>query len=219
MQTYFQNHYASLILDLSAISLTLSANLSAKQIRSTHPYQTLLECSIFFQKFSQTLMSKASLARGIDNNPNKKRKPSAVNPRHQIVANAIMEGAKETDALRAAGYHPSNATNVMRKEEVQSILAEARAEVEDLTTIKRLDVLNIFMEAIDMARTLADPGQMINGADKVAKMMGYYAPETHRIELTADQNVLQAKFQQMTDEELLSIAAGRAKVIEGEVLQ
>lgn len=130
-----------------------------------------------------------------------------------------MEGATESEAMRAAGYHPSNASNVMRKEEVQDMLAEARAEVEDLTTIKRLDVLNIFMEAIDMARTLADPGQMINGADKVAKMMGYYAPEKRLVELSVGQNVLQAKFQQMTDEELLEIAAGRAKVVDGEVLE
>ena len=164
-------------------------------------------------------MSRASLARGVDNSPVKKRKPSAVNPRHKQVVDAIMEGANESDALRAGGYHPVGGRNVMRKEEVQDMLAEARAEVEDLTTIKRLDVLDIFMEAIDMARTLADPGQMINGADKVAKMMGYYAPEKKLVELGVGQNVLQAKFQQMTDEELLEIAAGRAKVVDGEVLE
>ena len=162
-------------------------------------------------------MSRASLARGIDNS--KPRKPSAVNPRHKKVVDAVMEGATESDALRAGGYHPVGGRNVMRKEEVQDMLAEARAEVEDLTTIKRLDVLNLFMEAIDMARTLADPGQMINGADKVAKMMGYYAPEKKLVELSVGQNVLQAKFQQMTDEELLEIAAGRAKVVDGEVLE
>ena len=164
-------------------------------------------------------MSRASLARGIDNSPAKTRKPSAVNPRHKKVVDAVMEGATESDALRAGGYHPVGGRNVMRKEEVQDMLAEARAEVEDLTTIKRLDVLNLFMEAIDMARTLADPGQMINGADKVAKMMGYYAPEKRLVELSVGQNVLQAKFQQMTDEELLEIAAGRAKVVDGEVLE
>jgi tRNA A37 N6-isopentenylltransferase MiaA len=160
-------------------------------------------------------MSNASLARGVDN----KRKPSAVNARHKKVADAIMEGYSDAEAVRAAGYHPSNAKNIIRKEEVQEILAEARGEIEDLSTIKRLDVLNVFLEAIDMARMLSDPSQMINGADKVAKMMGYYAPETRRIELTAGQNVLQAKFQQMTDEELLEIAAGRARVIDGEVLE
>ena len=189
------------------------------RIRSTHPYQTLLECAISIKIFPVGIMSRASLARGIDNSPAKKRKPSAVNPRHKKVVDAVMEGATESDALRAGGYHPVGGRNVMRKEEVQDMLAEARAEVEDLTTIKRLDVLNIFMEAIDMARTLADPGQMINGADKVAKMMGYYAPEKKLVELSVGQNVLQAKFQQMTDEELLEIAAGRAKVVDGEVLE
>ena len=37
-------------------------------------------------------MSRASLARGIDNSPAKKRKPSAVNPRHKKVVDAVMEG-------------------------------------------------------------------------------------------------------------------------------
>lgn len=167
-----------------------------------------------YKNFSWTLMSNASLARGID----KKRKPSAVNERHKKVVDAVMEGHPETEAMRAAGYHPSNASSVMRQEAVQELLAEARAEVTDLTTIKRLDVFNMFMEAINMARILADPGQMINGADKIAKMMGYYAPETKRIELSVGQNALQAKFQQMTDDELLEIASGRARVIDGEVL-
>lgn len=183
------------------------------------PLSDFVRVRYIYKNFPAGIMSRASLARGIDNSPAKKRKPSAVNPRHKQVVDAIMEGATESEAMRAAGYHPSHGANLMRKEEVQGMLAEARAEVEDLTTIKRLDVLNIFMEAIDMARTLADPGQMINGADKVAKMMGYYAPEKKLVELSVGQNVLQAKFQQMTDEELLEIAAGRAKVVDGEVLE
>ena len=189
------------------------------RIRSTHPYQTLLECAISIKIFPQELCQEHHSHAASTTHQQKKRKPSAVNPRHKKVVDAIMEGATESEAMRAAGYHPSHGTNVMRKEEVRDMLAEARAEVEDLTTIKRLDVLNIFMEAIDMARTLADPGQMINGADKVAKMMGYYAPEKRLVELSVGQNVLQAKFQQMTDEELLEIAAGRAKVVDGEVLE
>lgn len=107
----------------------------------------------------------------------------------------------------------------MRNEEVQTYLAEARAEIKDLTTIKRLDVLNGFMEAIDMARTLADPANMINGYDKIAKVMGFYAPETKRIEITGDAAVLHSKFKQLTDAELLEIAAGRSRVIEGEVCE
>ena len=98
-------------------------------------------------------------------------------------------------------------------------LQEGRRQISDVTTIKRLDVLEIFLEAIDMARTLADPGQMINGADKVAKMMGFYEPEKLKIEVETNSKALANKFKQLTDAELLEIAAGRAKVVEGEVLQ
>jgi hypothetical protein len=105
----------------------------------------------------------------------------------------------------------------MREESVQHMLAQARGDIEDLTTIKRLDVLQMFLEAIDMARTLSDPANMVNGADKIAKMLGYYAPETKRIELTNNQNVLSSKFRQMSDADLLEIAAGRGSIIDVEV--
>lgn len=146
-------------------------------------------------------------------------KQEEMKAKHMALVQAKMEGASDSDAMRAAGYHPSNASNVMREEEVQIALAKARSEMSDISTLKRIDVLNIFVEAIEMARTLADPANMINGADKIAKVMGYYAPETKRIELTGSQEVFSSKLRQMSDADLLEIAAGRATVIEGEVIQ
>lgn len=151
--------------------------------------------------------------------PSEVRRPKKENPRHELVVNALMTGHTESDAMRAAGYHPANAQNVMRHENVQQLLAEARGEISEITTIQRLDVMNIFLEAIDMARTLADPANMISGADKLAKMMGYYAPEVKKIEVSNDVEVLKSKFQQMSDDELLEVLANRGKVIDGEVLQ
>ena len=105
--------------------------------------------------------------------PKAPRKPSVIIEEQQkLFADMLAEGRSKSEAARIAGYHPSNGDNVMRQEEVQSYLQEARGQIEDVSTLRRVDVLNVFMEAIDMARTLADPAQMINGADKVAKMMG-----------------------------------------------
>ena len=152
--------------------------------------------------------------------PKEPREPSVVvNEKQKVFADLILEGKSKSVAARAAGYHPSNVDNVMRQEEVQHYLDEARKELTDLATIKRVDVLNIFMEAIDMARTLADPSQMINGADKVAKMMGYYAPETLKLEVEQNSKSLANKFRQLSDAELYEIAANRAKVIDGEVVE
>lgn len=125
-------------------------------------------------------------------------------------ADRILQGHSAHDAARAAGYHPSQASKVMRQEDIQALIAKGRNELSSVTTIRRLDVMNMFLEAIDMARTLADPGQMINGADKIAKMMGYYAPETKRIELTGDQKVFSSKLRALTDAELYEIAHGNA---------
>ena len=151
--------------------------------------------------------------------PKEPREPSVVvNEKQKVFADLILEGKSKSVAARAAGYHPSNVDNVMRQEEVQHYLDEARKELTDLATIKRVDVLNIFMEAIDMARTLADPSQMINGADKVAKMMGYYAPETLKLEVEQNSKSLANKFRQLSDAELYEIAANRAKVVDGEVV-
>jgi phage terminase small subunit len=149
------------------------------------------------------------------------RQPSVViDEKRKVVADAILEGHSTSEALRAGGYHPGNAANVMRQEDVQQYLADARSEIQDITTIRRLDVLNILIEAIDMARTLADPAQMINGAKEVGKMMGFYEPETLKLELGGTTSAAMAsKFKQLTDEELYEIASRRAKTIEGEVLQ
>ena len=151
--------------------------------------------------------------------PKPPRKSSIViEDQHKLFADMLSEGKSKAEAARVAGYNPSNVDVVMRQEEVQNYLQEARQEIEDVSTLRRVDVLNLFLEAIDMARIQADPSQMINGADKVAKMMGYYAPETLKLEVEQNSKSLQNKFRQLSDAELYEIAAGKAKVIEGEVV-
>lgn len=155
-----------------------------------------------------------------DNKPKKPREKSVVvEDKQKAFADAILEGKSQADAARIAGYHPATAHKVMRQENIQSYLAEARQEITDISTIKRMDVIEVILEAIDMARTLADPAQMINGADKMAKIMGFYAPETMKLEVTQNTAVLSQKYKQLSDEELFAIASGRAKVIEGEVIE
>lgn len=141
-----------------------------------------------------------------------------IEEKHKLVADLIIEGKSKAAAARAAGYNPQDVDTVMRQEEVQMYLEQARGQIEDVSTLRRVDVLNIFMDAIDMARTMADPAQMINGADKVAKMMGYYAPETLKLEVENNSKALTNKFRQLSDAELYEIASGKAKVIEGEVV-
>jgi phage terminase small subunit len=127
--------------------------------------------------------------------------------RREIFAEQISLGRSKSDAARLAGYHPANVDNLMRHDEVQEYLAKARATTTELTTIKRLDVLNVFLEAITLARNLADPSQMIAGAREIGKMMGFYEPETVRVEMSAEHAVIAAKFREMSDEALYELAS------------
>ena len=139
--------------------------------------------------------------------------------KQQTFADAIVTGATQADAARAAGYPPGKASQVMRQEEIQTLVNQARSELREISTIKKLDVLDIMIEAIDMARTLADPAQMINGAREVGRMMGFYEPETIKIEHSMANGVMATKFKQMTDEELYAIASKQAKLVEGVTIE
>lgn len=133
--------------------------------------------------------------------------------RDETLVNSIMEAESVASAARKAGVSSSTALNRLRSESVRGKLREAREEIENAVTVRRLDVLNIFLEAIDMARMISDPSQMINGADKIAKMMGYYEPEEVKVDVSVNYEGALRKIKELSDVELLELVDG--KVVEG----
>lgn len=126
---------------------------------------------------------------------------------------SMMLGNTVAQAARDAGVSGSVAHNRLRSDEVKAKLNEARNEIESSISIKRLDVMNIFLEAVDMARMMSDPSQMINGADKIARMMGYYEPEQVKVDVSVNYDGALRKIRELSDTQLLELAEGR--VIEG----
>lgn len=126
---------------------------------------------------------------------------------------SMMLGNTVAQAARDAGVSGSTAANRLRSDEVKAKLNEARNEIESSISIKRLDVMNIFLEAVDMARMMSDPSQMINGADKIARMMGYYEPEQVKVDVSVNYDGALRKIRELSDTQLLELAEGR--VIEG----
>ena len=119
-----------------------------------------------------------------------------------------------TDAAAAAAAGASSGCAMANAQRVKDEIARAQEQISDVTTLKRLDVISGIMEAIDYARMIADPGAMIKGWTEIAKILGYYAPEIKKIEVTHSQGKIRSKYEAMSDEELLAIAEGR--VVEGE---
>ena len=128
----------------------------------------------------------------------------------------IMSGMSQQAAGLSAGYTPSTARQMApgRAQAVQQVLDEARANLAKATNIRKKDVIMGVLDAIDRARLAGEPNTEINGWKEVAKLMGYYAPEVKKIDLTVTQGNLKSKFEQMTDQELLELASRH--VIEGD---
>lgn len=143
------------------------------------------------------------------------RKKSAVlTEKQSVYVDNILEGKSKADAARAAQYPTTNTAAVDRSKAVQEALANARAKLEDVTTLRRVDVLEGIMDGIQMARILGEPATMISGWKEIAKIMGYYAPETKRIELSTDQANVQKKLEMLSDSELLEMLQKRSLIVD-----
>ena len=161
----------------------------------------------------------------------RKKPPVKTGPREKSIiltsmqadlVDATLQGKDKAAACAAAGYASpfANQDEPFKSEKVQLALREARSELSSAAQITRADVIDGFMEAINIARLAADPASMIKGWSETAKVLGLYAPEVKKIEMSMNQQRLQSKFESMSDADLVAIIEGRAPLtIEGEVVE
>ena len=143
------------------------------------------------------------------------RPRSAVTEKQAKFVEAKLHGLSDNAAAQAAGL--ANGTNASRSPTVKEQLTTARRWLTDTTQIKRLDVIEGVIDGIEIARMQGDAGNVIKGWIEVGKILGHYAPEVRKIELSLGQSQLRAKFEALSDADLLAIAEGR--VLSGECTQ
>jgi len=69
-------------------------------------------------------------------------------------------------------------------------------------------VLAGLLGAVEMAREQLNPAAMVQGLREIGKLMGYYAPKQMRVALDEGQAKAMARFEAMSDAELLALMAG-----------
>lgn len=146
----------------------------------------------------------------------KKRGESVVTEKQDKYVEARLDGKSKRQAAIDAGYSVNNVAQIEKSADVRAALEQARSELSTATQIKRADVIEMLKEAYDMAKLAAEPSSMVSAAKEIGKMLGFYEPETIRIETQRNAGTVQRKLMTMTDEELMEIAEGTAKVIDGE---
>lgn len=147
-----------------------------------------------------------------------RQKSIVLTERQDAFVDGILKGKDRNVAARDAGYVDKNDGRALpsvaeKQVNIQRALREARDELSSAAQIRRADVIDGIMEGINMARLAADPATMIKGWTEVGKILGHYAPEVKKIEVTDNQKRLQSKFTAMTDEELLKVIEGQCEVV------
>ena len=119
-----------------------------------------------------------------------------------------MNGAA---AAERAGYSKKTsraiACELLTKPDIQAELQARGAALARDLEITREGVVRGLLEAFEMAKADRQPGIMVSSMAAVAKLLGLYAVETKRIELTAGHNELQANYAAMSDAQLLALIA------------
>jgi hypothetical protein len=90
-----------------------------------------------------------------------------------------------------------------------------KKEMQARLKISKEDLVNIGMDAIDMARMMSDPETMIKGVAQVSKMMGFDAPQQVNVNHSASVEVLRDHVRNMTDEEIAR-ELGSDTIIDGD---
>lgn len=122
------------------------------------------------------------------------------------------------EAARRARYSEKtarqSATDTLSLPYIQAALAEKEAELKRHLDISKATVIRELRAAIVVAQDKMDAGDMISGWCEIAKMLGLYAPETVRVAVSAESDAQRAKYESMTDKQLLAITGiTRAAVV------
>lgn len=139
----------------------------------------------------------------------------------RIFVDAIIKQKPPIVAARMAGYAKpeANAYLIIKQPKIQEAIKYLHKKHEKVADMSRKKVMDGMLEAIDMAKIQADPGNMIAGWREIAKMCGYYAPEVKKIDINISAKRVIDKLETLTDEDLIRMIEDESKIIEAEAVE
>ena len=116
-----------------------------------------------------------------------------------------------------AGYSPKTARAIacelLTKPHIQAVLQAKQGVLAEELRITRQGVIRGLLDAFEMSRDQQNPGAMVAALSTIGKMLGFYAVEVRKVELSAPQSGTYRDFASWSDAQLLeAIAAGGAVV-------
>lgn len=117
------------------------------------------------------------------------------------------EGDSITSASLRAGYSDGAtfAYRMVRMPNILALKAEYEAKYQEAAQMTRKKVMDMHLEAFEMAKLMSEPATMVSAAREVGKMCGYYAPVEVKMRVDSTGSQVVDRLNNLTDAELLKI--------------
>ena len=115
-----------------------------------------------------------------------------------------------------AGYSLKSARSIAHetttKPYIHAVLQARQAAMAKELQITRQGVIRGLLDAVEMGREQQNPSAMVGALREVAKILGFFAPEVKRVELSARQNGVYQDLASWSDAQLLDAIAASSAV-------
>lgn len=117
------------------------------------------------------------------------------------------EGETILSASERAGYADGGtyAYRMVRMPNILKLYEREKKLYEEAAQMTRKKVMDMHLEAFEMAKLLSEPATMVAAAREVGKMCGYYEPVTKKIDVNITGNVIHQRLNKLSDAELLKM--------------
>lgn len=139
-------------------------------------------------------------------------RPNGLTEQQRAFVKNLSMGMLQGQAARNAGFKfpDVEAGRLLKNPKIIDAVNLEQSKFEKASDMSRKKVIDGLLEAIDVGRTMSDPTAMVAGWREIAKICGYNAPETKRIEFNVTGAVRLSEIEDLSDEDLMKL------IIEGE---
>lgn len=117
------------------------------------------------------------------------------------------EGDSIPVAMHRAGYNEQPSYGY-RMAKMPNILAEyerIKKLYEEAAQMTRKKVMDMHLEAFEMAKLMAEPATMVSAAREIGRMCGYYEPVKQKLEISVNGQIAVKKIESLSDDDLIKL--------------
>lgn len=138
---------------------------------------------------------------------NKQKTYEQLSPKQKMFIKYMAEGDTQANSCVRAGCTPTSARTIgaqwMKVQSIRDAIELERISYREESKITKRKIMEMHMEAFDMAKLMSEPATMVSAAREMGKLCGYYEPK--KVDLTVSVSGQIEHMNKMTDAQLLEI--------------